>query len=236
MRSLSVGVLIPFLVLSTPLWAQQPTSTATVSASDPQAIAVVQAAITALGGATAISQAQTWTFQAQITGSFGSDVTSYVMSTDTDRSSVLPNGTVTQMPMTQSHFVPALVASILLTESQSPQFRMAYIGTSTADSKTTTVIALEVGPEQVPVQTWAFDSGNLPVQINFQLPAEVGTKKTVHGNIALSDYRSISGVLYPFKIVEFSHHGLPEIITLQSIVSGATAVPADPDASAGDSR
>lgn len=237
MRSAWTGLaVIPFLLLAaTRTSAQQAVQAPANQASDPQAVALVQAAITALGGAAAIGQPQSWTFQAQLSGPFGGDVAGHVISTDTDRSSILHDGTVAQIPMIQSHFAATLVGPILLSESQSPQLTMRYRGTSTIDGKTVTVITFEVGPDLVPVQTWAFDSSNLPVRINFQLPAEIGTRKTVHGTVSLSDYRAVSGVLYPFKGIELSHRGLPEVIAIQSISPSTTAVHTEPDPTAGDS-
>ena len=205
-------------------------------ASDPQAVAVVQAAITALGGATAISQAQSWTFQAQMQGAFENDIASYVMSTDTDTGHfLLANGVTASSPMTRSHFVPALAGLILLNQSQDLQFTIKYGGVSTLDSKAVTVITFEVGPDKVPGQTWFFDAANLPVQIRFQFPAEVGIRKSVFGTVALSDYKSVSGVLYPTKIVEFSHLVVPEVITLQSVTVSTTASPNESNPSAADS-
>ena len=98
-----------------PVLAQQP-GTAT-PASDPQAVAVVQAAITALGGATAIGQAQCWTFQAQMQGPRANGDVGYVISTDTDTGMrVRADGTMRPAPLIQSHFLPALVGSILIKE------------------------------------------------------------------------------------------------------------------------
>src|SRR6267154_4009019 len=83
MRSARFGLLLCTLLLNISGWAQAPSSTPPQS-SDPQAVAVVQAAITALGGATAIGQAQSWTFHAQTQGPHSNWTVDYVISTDTD--------------------------------------------------------------------------------------------------------------------------------------------------------
>ena len=223
--------LLPYVLLfSVPLPAQTTTS----ANGDSQAIAVVQAAITALGGATAIGQAKSWTLQAVMRGAFGNANVNYAMSTDTHTGNiVLPNGQALSAPMTRSHLVPALVGKVLLNESQDPEFSILYGGTSTVDSKSVTVIIFTAGPAKLPGQIWFFDATNLPVRVDFRLAAEIGAKKSVFGTVALSDYRSVSGVLYPFRIIEFAQG---EIITLQSVSSGPTASPDEPNALAGDSR
>jgi hypothetical protein len=94
MRFLRSLPLMLLLLLCLPVRAQQAPQPAPQPVSDPQAVAVVHAAITTLGGATAISQAQSWTFQAQMQGSRANGSVQYVMSTDTDTGKfVRPDGT-----------------------------------------------------------------------------------------------------------------------------------------------
>jgi hypothetical protein len=183
MRSTRFGLLSWLLFLSVSAWGQQPTSSqqvsATQQASDPQAVAVVQAAITALGGATAISQAQSWTFHALTQGPHSNGTVDYVISTDTDTGKVLrPDGTMKRAPLIQSHFVPALVGAILVKESQDPEFSMQYAGVTTRDSKPVTTIIFALGPAGLPAQVWVFDAANLPMLIDFRMPAEIGARKS----------------------------------------------------------
>jgi hypothetical protein len=238
MRFKQFGLSVCVLLLAIPAWGKQPSQNASTSqpASDPQAVAIVQAAITVLGGTAAIGQAQSWTFQAQMRGAFINDIASYTMSTDSGTGGfVSANGMTLPLRMTRSHFVPALVGLILLTESQDAEFTVKYGGTSTFNSEPVTVIVFQVGPDKAAGQTWFFDAANLPVQISFQFPAEVGTRKSVFGTVALSGYKSVSGVLYPTKIVEVSHFAVAEIITLQSVTVSATASPNESNPSAADS-
>jgi hypothetical protein len=205
--------------------------------SDPQAVAVVQAAITALGGATAIGQAQSWAFQAQMQGPHANGNVDYMISTHTDTGKLVRlDGTTRPAPAIHSHFVPALAGAILLKESQDPNFSMQYAGLSTGDSKPITVIVFMVGKTQFPAQIWTFDAANLPVQIDFRLPAEIGARESFPIVVALSDYRTVSGVLYPFQIVSFLPGKPPEIVTLQSVSTSVTAVPNDYNGPAGDLR
>jgi hypothetical protein len=239
MRFARSALALCVLLLAIPSWGKQASQSASTPqpASDPQAVAVVQAAITALGGATAISQAQSWTFQAEMQGSFGNANVSYAMSTDTDTGTiVLADGTTRAVPAGHSHFVPALVAAILLRESQDPEFSLHFGGLSTLDSKPVTVIIFSAGPIQFPSQTWYFDAANLPVQVDFRLSAVIGARQSHYGLVSLSDYRSVSGVLYPFRMIAFSRSGPPQIVTLQSLSISATASTNQPNAAAGDSR
>jgi hypothetical protein len=240
MRSARVGLLCSFLLFTPSVGAQQTSQASPQAASDPQAVAVVQAAITALGGATAISQAQTWTFQARMQGAHANGDVTYVMSTDTDTGKVVAaDGTTTPAGPIHSHFVPALVASILFKESQDPNFSFFLGGAGTRDSKSVTVIRVMIsaGGEAFSAQFWSFDATNLPVQIDFRLPAEIGARQSFPLTVALSDYRPVSGVLYPFQIVTFWPGKPPEIVTLLSVNATATAPrPNDFNGPAGDLR
>ena len=130
--------------------------------------------------------------------------------------------------------MPALVGAILLKESQDPNFSMQYTGASTLDSRPVTVIVFTFGQSRIPVQIWSFDAANLPVQIDFRLPAEIGARESFPIVVALSDYRPVSGVLYPFQIVSFLPGKPPEVVTVQSVAPGATAAPNGFNGPAGD--
>jgi hypothetical protein len=237
MRLLRLGVTFCILLLAIPTWGKQGTQSASTSqpASDPQAVAVVQAAITALGGAAAIGQAQSWTFHAKTQGPHSNGEVDYMISTDNDTGKVMRrDGTMKPAPPIHSHIVPALVGAILLKESQDPEFSMQYGGTSIVDSKPVTNIIFAIGPTKFPAQIWTFDAANLAVQIDFRLPAEIGARQSFPLTVALSDYRPVSGVLYPFQIVTFWPGKPPEIATLQSVNANAAAPPNDFNGPAGD--
>lgn len=214
MRSARIGLLV-FLLLGVSVWAQPASCQQTTSAqseSDPQAVAVVQAAITALGGATAISQAHSWTFQAQTQGPHSNGNIDYTISTDTDTGKRAgPNGTMKAAPPIHSHFVPALVAAILLKQSQDPALVLQFSGTSTIDSNpvTTIVFNFMIGP-RYPAQIWTFDAANLPVMVDFKEPATIGARASFPFVVALSDYHQVSGIMYPFQITVLVPGGRPK--------------------------
>ena len=239
MRSTRSALAVGILLIAVPSWGKQATQSATTPqpASDPQAVAVVQAAITALGGATTISQAQSWTFQAQMQGPHANGNLSYSMSTDTDTGQIVrADGTTKPAPAIHSHFLPALVGAILVKESQDPEFSIQNSGPSTVDSNPVNVIVFATGPQNFPAQIWYFNATNLPVRVNFRLPAEIGARSSFPFVVALSDYQPVSGVLYPFGIVSFVPGKPREMVTLQSVVPGTTAPPNAFTGQAGDLR
>jgi hypothetical protein len=142
--------------------------------------------------------------------------------------------TIKPAPLIHSHFVPALAGAILLKESQDSNFSMQYVGVSTQDTKPVTTIVFMFGQLKFPAQIWAFDAANLPLLIDFRAPAQIGARESFPIVVALSDYRSVSGVLYPLRISSFLPGKPPQIIALQSIVSGATATPNDFNGLGGD--
>lgn len=242
MRSARVGMLLFLLLFNISVWAQQPATsqqaTSTQPASDPQAVAVVQAAITALGGGTAIGQAQSWTFQAKTQGPHSNGDVDYVISTDTDTGKRAgPNGTMRAAPPIHSHFVPALVAAILLKQSQDPTLTMQFGGTSITDSKpvTTIVFNFTVGP-RLPAQIWTFDAANLPVIVDFRTTATIGARTSFPFVVALSDYRQVSGVMYPFQIMALVPGKPPQVVAVQTIAPSATAATNEFNGSGGDLR
>jgi hypothetical protein len=237
MRSARYAWLLVFLFLAGSSWGNQAAKQvpAPQPASDPQAVAVVQAAIAALGGATAIGQPQSWTFQAQMRGAHANGSVEYVMSTHTDTGTLVrPDGTTRPAPAVHSHFVPALVGAILLKESRDTEFSVHYGGLSTLDSKPVSVIVFTVGREGFPAQIWYFDAANLPVQVDFRSPAEIGARQSFPLVVVLSDYRPVSGVLYPFRIVSFLPGKPPEIVMVQSVTTNAIAELNEFNGTAGD--
>ena len=238
MCSLRLSVFVGILLLAVAVCSQQASQATTQPASDPQAVAVVQAAITALGGATAIGQAQSWTFQAQMQGQHANGMASYMVSRDTDTGKVMgKDGTMKRAPLIHSHFVPALVGAILLKESQDSAFTIQYGGTSTVDSRpVTTIIFAFPDGSKFPAQIWSFDASNLPVLIDFRLPAEIGARRSFPFVVALSDYRAVSGVMYPFQISSFVPGKSPQIVSVQALAASATAPTSEFNGPGGDLR
>jgi hypothetical protein len=238
MRCARFCLLLSILLLTIPVWAQQAPTTALPS--DPQAIALVQAAINALGGSTAIGQAQSWTLQGVLEGPMDNGNRSETI--EMSNGSSLGSGTAVAPPrfVASSLFIPALVGAILLKESQDQNYSMQYRGLMTIGIEPVTVITFSVGPVRPwPAQTWCFDRDTgLPVRVQFGLPSQIGQTKSFSGLIDVSDYRSISGALYPFRIVTRIDDGpgLDQVVTMQSVSPDTTISPIGSASPAGGVR
>lgn len=240
MRSYRIGCVIPLLLLVTPLWAQQSTSAPAQTTSDIQAVAVVQAAIAALGGATAISQVQNWTFQAQMQGLHGTGNVSYslsvVVSPPQATSSV--NGARKKTKASRSFFISAVLGYVLWSELQSQEFPLKFTGEASLGSESVKVVTFS-DPDipALPAQRWYFDTAtNLPARVEFNYPAVVGPKISVSGVIEVSNYQPVAGILYPFKIITISEREQAEVLVLDSVRPSASTLPNDLNAIVDDSR
>ena len=207
------------LLLSIPAFAQ----TAPQAQGDPQALAVVQAAITAMGGATAIGQAGTWELQAVLEGPLetGNRIEAIGFQAP---STINVNGVATPAPkhITSSLFLPALLAAVLLQESQDSDYSIRFDGSSTLASKPVTIVTFLTTGSHAIAQIWVFDRATgLPARVFFESPAQIGLTQSFRALIDVSDYRAISGVLHPFRIVTYMEDRLPQTLNLQSLAPGS---------------
>jgi hypothetical protein len=213
---------------------------------EPRAVQVVQTAITALGGAAGIGQIQTWQLQGQSQRSTkngnetdtvtweqsgsefrvqtdGPSGTNLVV-TGHGKPAVVASAGTKAMPahVIRAMFVHALVAPMLLRESQDPNCSIEYGGTTMLGSESVTVIQTAVRATQmeamVTPQTWYFDtSSGLPVRVELRLPAVVGPRLYAPTVVDFSDYRNVGGALYPFRIVRSEFGKQSAVVTLQSV-------------------
>jgi len=198
------------------------------AASDSQAVAIVQAAITAMGGTKAIGLVQSWTFQAQAEGRISNGVISEALTMSAPQNGTLPIGTAATAPppwaRPRSLFVPALVSSILVQQSQDVSFSLKQAAPSRLAPNSPAVVfsVMTKTGVSVPAQKWYFDSvSGLPARIEFIAPAKIGVIESYSSVVTLSNYQAVAGVLYPFQIVTFLRRAsASEIITLHSVLPG----------------
>ena len=240
MRSARFTLTLCVLFFAVPSGGKQTSQIASTPrpSSDPQAVAVVQAAITALGGAAAIGRAQSWTFQAQTEGMLANGNVSYTLSgvADTHPPTIVTNGVPKRIKADRSLFVPVVLGYVLLSEFQDQRSPVQFGGQVTLGSEPVRVVTFS-DPDlpALPAQIWYFDATtSLPARVEFQLPAAVGSKVSFTGVVEVSDYRSVGGVLYPFKIVTRPERGQPETIVLQSLSPSAVTLQNDFNGAAGD--
>lgn len=224
MRLVRVIVLIAMLTLASSVLAQT-SQVNSQSGSDPQAIAVVQAAITALGGATVIGQSDTWELEARLDGPIDSGVKTETINLHIPNATIAVSGVSKPSPkfVSPSVFLPALAAAVLLQESQDSSFIMRFDSPSTLGSKPVNIIKLISSSTQAIAQVWVFDAASgLPMRVIFDLPAEIGLTRTFGRMIDFSDWRVVSGVLYPFSVVIYVSGRLPETVELESVSASAS--------------
>lgn len=221
-----VRLLLPVILFSIPVFAQQ-----TTAASDPQAVAAVQAAVNTIGGATAIGALQSWTIKAQATGNLANGPITEVLATTLPSlpQNSNPAGAAKVTPpwaTPRSLFVPALVSAILANQSQDSTILLTQ-GTASASVPNANVVisSTKVKSGAVPAQRWYFDkTSGLPSRIDFLLPAKVGLVEAFPGTVLLSNYQNVGGILYPFQIVTYLQRDrLRETITVQSVTPSTTS-------------
>jgi|HubBroStandDraft_2_1064218.scaffolds.fasta_scaffold356678_1 hypothetical protein len=231
MRFKRLGLAVCALLLAIAAWSKQPSQSASTTqpVSDPQAVAVVQAAITALGGATAIAQSQVWEFHGALEGPMESGIRTETIKLQIQNSSITINGITRTAPtfLNPSLFLPVLAGAVLLQESQDPTYELHLDSPSILAGKPVTVVKLVLRDSQLLAQVWVFDTTtNMPIRIFFELPAQMAQTKSFRGLVDLSNYRSISGVQYPFTVVNYTADKLPETLTLQSLTPSIAALSA----------
>jgi hypothetical protein len=217
-----LGSLVFLLLLSVPGWAQQTTGTQTSPqpASDPQAVAVVQAAITALGGTTAIGQSQAWQFQGQLDGPIESGSKTETIKLRILSPTVVVRGITRLAPkhLGPSLFLPILAGAVLLQQAQDSNYEIRLDSPSTLAGRPVNTIKFVYATSGTLAQVWTFDATtNLPVRILFESSAVVAQTQSIRGVVELSNYTTTSGVQYPSTVVTRMEGSSPETLQLQSV-------------------
>jgi hypothetical protein len=207
-----------------------PTGQARQGVRDSAALAAVQTALNALGGATAISQIQSWTFQATMgwgDGTIGQQTVSYTLDTQPSSFTIVKGG-VQSTVYIRSYFVPVVLAAVLASQVQEPRYSVQP-GQSAAQGNPGSTVSFSLRPVPNVDQLWHFDgTTGLPVSVEFHRPARLGSHISRVGVIQLSNYQSVGGVLYPFKVVTMERGMPPRTITIQLITPSAAAPTAPP--------
>jgi hypothetical protein len=277
MRFARFGILLTFLLFVVPVWSQQAQPTPTIQSvpvrpaglaglvysvpdlltapvRDPQAVSIVQSAITAMGG-TAILAIQDCIVQAQaapggrlISGPVtwrvagaefridapGANGTSSLM-TGHGKPGMI-SGTSKAVPtyLVQAVFVPVAVASVLAQELANPNMSLRFKDSETLGTESVAVVttAMEMNyPDNVVTpQTWYFDtSTNLPVRVEFRAPDMKRATNFAPTAVDLTNYQSVSGVAYPFKVVSTLNGQTQAVFTVQSVVVNSGIPPSEFD-------
>jgi len=227
MARIQFALLFFVYVFPSPIFAQQANPTAT-GTKDPQAIAIVQSAINALGGANSISGIQDSTVQgleqnaedstAAAGGAFTWELAGsqfrYEVDGDNGHVLVSNNGNPQDTYNGSSHGVLAHVArasmpfhlpgTVLLSELSGSQFAISFIGAASVNG--TPAIQIHICDSSdaigklVSPQDWYFDSiTSLPVRVEYRIPFRY-PEEWSPASINFSDYRSVSGIGVPFRL------------------------------------
>jgi hypothetical protein len=255
-----------FCLASVAALAQQSTSTDTLappSQRDPQAVAVVQAAIAGFGGS---AVAQSFKVQAQVQSPDpgGNNTTSAltwemagsefrVAFSDSSGSSVIVTGHGNPMATTggvsqavpkhvvQAMFIPAFAGAILAREFQNQNYSLQYLGAETVNGTPVTAVrtVLPTTPANVTLtdQIWYFSNAtNLPIRVVYRSPADQTPLVSIPETVDLSNFTSVSGGLYPFNIIVSRQDAQVAAITLQSVNPNANIPSIDFDPPAGGAQ
>jgi hypothetical protein len=233
-------------------------------ARDPEAVTAVQAAIKALGGDAAIAQVQSWRAQGQSKASkemggaesmvtwerVGSEFRmesaaggkSNAIVTGRGSPASVANGAGKQLPqqVTKALFVPALVGSLLHEALQDANSSIRYVERSKLGGKDVTVVrtaSMQPGDTYVVGRTWYLDiSTGLPLRVEYGIPSVQTTQVWYQAAVNLSDYRSVGGVQFPFKLITYQQGRELQTVTLQSVDANASIASSDFDAPAGGAQ
>jgi hypothetical protein len=197
---------------------------------DPQALALVQNSIAAMGGAAAVSQVQncivtgssieastndvatvtfTWTYeglQFRLENDEGS-ATHILVSSGGSPQEFRGGAWFSAMPMLArtnlAYHVPALV---LLDELSSPTYSIIYVGSTTLNGIAAVHIQTRDDSDALghvfTVQDWYFDPTNgLPITVQYEIPtATQGNNRSPLGSMNFSEFKSVGGLLVPFRL------------------------------------
>lgn len=252
-------LLLLCVLIPASLSAQQSTPTPPAQ-RDPQAVAAVQAAIAAFGSSAVAqslqAQGQVDTFDPggnatntitwEMAGSefrveSSSGASSGVVVTGHGNPTVTIDGQTQPVPkyVIQAMFIPAFAGAILAREFQNPNYSLQYIGAQTLNDTPVAVVetALPTAPNApLTSQLWYFSNAtNLPIRVTYRAPADQTPLRSWPETVDLSNFTSVSGGMYPFKIVVSDERPLASIL-LQSVNPSANIPSTNFDAPTGGTQ
>jgi hypothetical protein len=243
--------LIGLMSQSTFAQAQGPSSSQTSPPNpvrDAQAVATVQSAIVAMGGATAIGAIQSSVAQGTsvATSDTGSGTTNFTWShsgqdfryendatsgghvfvsnsgspCDIEAGIIAPSASSAARANLPFH-IPALV---LFNELSNANYTLTYVGATTLNGASALHIQTADNSDStgqlVTPQDWYFDpTTGLPLSVQYRIPNAVNAQNWQPGSIGFANFQSISGVLVPFQLtIQEGPPAPPVVATISSVV------------------
>jgi hypothetical protein len=226
---------------------QAAVQTATPVQRDPQAVALLQTSVKAMGGTAPIDSLATGDI-VTVAGSLNSTGTIRILTRGTDqtseqiqtassftrvysrgRASITAGGSLSTLPMesavtTQSSCFPLPFLSAALAN---PDTAFKYIGLETLNGSSVQHIqfwnTFASIPDLQPLANlshrdiWVDATSGLPQRVSFASRSSDGSGSSVPVDVLLSDYRNTNGILYPFSI-QVSVNGTPwATISIQNV-------------------
>lgn len=247
-----------FLISSVALLSRSPAlaqtkNAATNTLQDPAAVATIQAALTALGGATNMALIQnsvvqgtsvdtpgngsgptnfTWTYQ-------GSDFrdendagpnTNILVSNSGSPEDYQGSAWVNVQPFVGRANLPFHIPGLVLyNELNNPNYTLTFVGLTTVNGTAAVEVDTAdnsdtIGPLVTP-QQWYFDATTtLPLRVQFRIPDPTNALAFQAGTTDFANYQAVSGVLVPYQLT--MKEG-PLSFTA-TVTSAAFNVPIDP--------
>jgi hypothetical protein len=239
---------VSFLIALLSLFSQSSTQqTVTVVQRDPQAVALLQAAVGAMGGVVPTDSVATGNI-VTVAGSLTSTGTIRILTRGSDqsydeiqtssvfalvysrgRASSITGGSLTGLPIdlaitTQSVDFPLPLFAGALANSDTA---FKYIGLETLNGTSIQHIQFWNTFASIPDlqslassslrDVWVNTSSGLPLRVSFKRRSSNAPSQSTSVDVSLSDYRNINGVLYPFSI-QVALNGTPwATITIQNV-------------------
>ncbi|MGH9670812.1 MAG: hypothetical protein ACRD3A_11965 [Terriglobales bacterium] len=205
--------------------------TATSVQRDPLAVQFVQASIAAMGGETAIAQIQDSVMYAEVRAlqkrwpsgavtwkTSGSSVRYEFNAGDASttvvfgaKDAVVISGN--QYKRLAAHerdvlFIPHLLGPQLLRRLKDPDFSFAFLGTENVNGAAAARIRVRWEANDIETeisrQDWLIDvATGLPVRVEYWLVDDRNLANTIAGATDFSDFRFVSGVTVPFRMVSY---------------------------------
>ncbi len=219
-----------FLLASIPAFGQSKSSTSTTSVErDAQAVSAAQAALTAMGGASAISQVQNVVVSGTSIDQAGDQSTAssftwtqagaefcYQTTSANGGHTLVSNGGYPQdfhagawilvppvvVRTSLPYHVPALV---LFNELANPGYAFILVGSTTINGKNAIHVLTRddsdaTGHSFTP-QDWYFDaSTGLPLHVSYQVPLSQNASDSLQESIDFAGYQAVSGIHVPFQL------------------------------------
>jgi hypothetical protein len=228
LRALVVGLMVGSVAQAGFGQSQSPSSLPP-PVQDPQAIAVLQSAITVMGGPSAvaaISDATVIGTEQDISNpsgppakftwqSSGSEFRSLTQNSNGPYIVLSGHGTPGQQKhgnwipwpyhVARAHQPFYLPAVVLYAELQNPNYTLSYIGSATVDGKSAIKIHVfdasnRIGRLVTP-QDWYFDPASfLPLRVEYLFPYQDDANHSSPFSMGFADFQSVGGILVPYQL------------------------------------